>query len=110
MSAFGHLISADDHVTIGNSIKTAQDEILTVTRFSPLESCIHQEAVAAMASLERLRLSLDNLLFHQVQNRPDPRLLCHRVYDSHTQLQIRRPLPNKTEFGPDVFAAWEVSR
>lgn len=99
-------ITPEEHAAIGASIKVAQDEIQTVTRYAALGSPVHQEAVAAMASLERLRTTLDNLLFQHVDDSMDPRLIRHMVYCPEARL--RRRHSGSADTMHDAFAHWEL--
>lgn len=98
-------LTPDEHVTIGITIKAARDKIEIVTRYAPLGSPAHQEAVAALASLERLRATLDNVLFLHVDDSMDPRLTRHMVYCPEARLRHRHG--DGTEDKRDVFAHWE---
>ncbi|CAA7622141.1 conserved hypothetical protein [Magnetospirillum sp. LM-5] len=100
------LIAADDHVDIGNSIKDAQEQILIVTRYAPDDSSAHREAVAALASLERLRTVLDNLLHQQVGDHLDPRGLRPLVYFTDVRFRIRSDNPVSQK--QDAFIVWAV--
>lgn len=99
-------LTAEDHVIIGNGIKGAQEQILEITRHAPLGSDIQREAVTAMVSLERLRTTLDNLLFQLVPNHQDPRLIRHMVYCTEVRLQKRLNAAGNS--GQDAFADWEM--
>lgn len=99
-------ITPDDHVAIGASIKAAQAGILIVTRQAPLGSTAQQEAVAAMACLERLRTTLDNLLFLHVHEDLDPRQIRHMVYCPGASL--RHDYSVGEEGMQDAFAHWEL--
>lgn len=99
-------IAADDHVAIGNSIKDAQEEILIVTRHTPEDSGAHQEAMAALASLERLRTKLDNLMYQQFGDHLDPRGLRPLVYFTDVRFRMRRDDPQG--HAQDAFILWAV--
>ncbi|MBF0094477.1 MAG: hypothetical protein HQL34_08040 [Alphaproteobacteria bacterium] len=96
-------ITPDDHVAIGASIKAAQAGIL---RQAPLGSTVHQEAIAVMASLERLRTTMDNLLFQHVHEDLDPRQIRHMVYCPGASL--RQDYSVGEEGVQDAFAHWEL--
>jgi hypothetical protein len=99
-------LTPDDHVAIGASIKVAMDEIHIVARIAPLASTVQQDAVAAMASLERLRITLDNLLFQHIHDDMDPRQIRDMVYCHEARLY--RLCDGSAENKRDVFAHWEL--
>lgn len=99
-------LTPDEHATIGIALKAARDKIEIVTRYAPLGSPVHQEAIAALACLERLRTTLDNVLFLHVDDSMDPRLIRHMVYCPEARLRHRHGDGAKDK--RDAFAHWEV--
>ncbi|CAA7619062.1 hypothetical protein [Magnetospirillum sp. SS-4] len=98
----------EEHIEIGNRMRDMRASLMLVVRRMLLGSPIHDDALAAIMALDRVRTHLDCDLHMLVRASRDPRQMVSKVYSGTDNLVWRDY--SMEEIVTDDFAVWGLAR
>lgn len=98
-------ITVDHHMTLGNLLKDAFEELVDIMDNSGANDLIVRRTADAVVAINRLKLALEQSLHTLVSVEQNPRFILERVYSGDERFGY-----DPTDPEPDAFANWHEVR